>query len=184
MQETWVWPLGWENTLEKEMATHSSILAWRISWTEEPGGLQSMGSQRVRYYWATSLSFHFSLRNQTFNQNLKMPQKCPTEVRKWPKVCLSAELIHIIEPLSLLVAWWRWKGKAITFLHHIYAKSGSLLGCFSCVWPFVASSLLCPRDSPGKKTEVGFYFLLQIFPTQGSNPHLLCLLHCRQILNR
>jgi len=41
--------LGWEDPLEKEMATHSSILAWKISWTEEPGGLQSMGSQRVRH---------------------------------------------------------------------------------------------------------------------------------------
>ena len=47
MQETRVGSLGWEDTLEKEMATHSSILARRIPWTEEPGGLQSMGSQRV-----------------------------------------------------------------------------------------------------------------------------------------
>ena len=47
MQENWVHSLGWEDPLEKEMATHSSILAWRISWTEEPGGLQSTGSQRV-----------------------------------------------------------------------------------------------------------------------------------------
>ena len=45
MQETWVQFLGWEDSLEKETATHSSILAWRIPWTEEPGGLQSMGSQ-------------------------------------------------------------------------------------------------------------------------------------------
>ena len=49
MQETWVQSLGQEDALEKEMATHSSILAWRIPWTEEPGGLQSMGSQRVGY---------------------------------------------------------------------------------------------------------------------------------------
>ena len=49
VQETWVQSLGWEDPLEKEMATHSSILAWKISWTEEPGGLQSMGSQRVRH---------------------------------------------------------------------------------------------------------------------------------------
>ena len=49
MRETWVRPLGWEDPLEKEMATHSSILAWRIPWTEEPGRLQSMGSQRVGY---------------------------------------------------------------------------------------------------------------------------------------
>ena len=47
MQETWVRSLGWEETLEEEVATHSSIPSWRISWTEEPGGLQSMGSQRV-----------------------------------------------------------------------------------------------------------------------------------------
>ena len=47
MWETWVQSLGWEYPLEKEMATFSSILAWRIPWTEEPGGLQSMGLQGV-----------------------------------------------------------------------------------------------------------------------------------------
>ena len=48
MWEAWVRSLGWD-PLEKEMATHSSILAWKVSWTEEHGGLQSMGSQRVRH---------------------------------------------------------------------------------------------------------------------------------------
>ena len=48
-QETQVESLGWEDALEKGMATHSSILAWRIPWTEEPGRLLSMGSQRVRH---------------------------------------------------------------------------------------------------------------------------------------
>ena len=47
MWETWVKSLSWEDSLEEGMATHSGILAWRIPWTEEPGGLQSMGSQRV-----------------------------------------------------------------------------------------------------------------------------------------
>ena len=47
MWETWVQSLGWADPLEKEMATHSSILAWRIPWIEKLGGLQSMGSQRV-----------------------------------------------------------------------------------------------------------------------------------------
>ena len=47
MLETWVWSLGREDHLEKEMATHSSTLAWKIPWTEEPGRLQSLGSQRV-----------------------------------------------------------------------------------------------------------------------------------------
>ena len=53
MQETWVRSLGQEDPLEKEMATHSSNLAWRIPWTEEPGGLQSVGSQRVGHDLAT-----------------------------------------------------------------------------------------------------------------------------------
>ena len=52
-QETWVQSLSWEDPLEKEMATLFSILAWRIPWTEKPGGLQSTGLQRVRYDWAT-----------------------------------------------------------------------------------------------------------------------------------
>ena len=51
MQETQVWSLGLEDPLEKGMATHSSILAWEVPWAEEPGGLQSMGSQRVRHDW-------------------------------------------------------------------------------------------------------------------------------------
>ena len=52
-QETWIQSLGWEDPLEREMATHSSILAWEIPQTEEPGGLQSMWSQRVRHYLTT-----------------------------------------------------------------------------------------------------------------------------------
>ena len=48
VQETWVQSLGWEDPLEKGMTTRSSILAWTIPWTEDPGRLQSMGSQRVR----------------------------------------------------------------------------------------------------------------------------------------
>ena len=54
VQETRVRSLGWEDPLEEEMANHSSILAWKISWTEEPGGLQSMGSQRVGHDWETN----------------------------------------------------------------------------------------------------------------------------------
>ena len=56
MRETRVWSLGWEDPLEKEMATHSSILTWKMPWTEEPGRLQSMGSQRVGHDWVTSYS--------------------------------------------------------------------------------------------------------------------------------
>ena len=58
MWESWVQSLGWEDPLEKEMATYSSILAWRIPWTEKLGRLQSTGSQRVRHDWVTSLLDH------------------------------------------------------------------------------------------------------------------------------
>ena len=66
-QETRVWFLGWEDPLEKGMANHSSILAWEIPWTERPGGLQSMGLQRVGHDWVTNalhthfFRFHFFL---------------------------------------------------------------------------------------------------------------------------
>ena len=68
MQETWIWTLTWENPLEKGMATHSSILAWRIPWTEEPGGPQSMGSQRVRHNWTTNTFTSVSVLGE--NQNV------------------------------------------------------------------------------------------------------------------
>ena len=69
MPETWVQSLGQEDLLEKEMATHSSIIAWKIPWMEEPGRLQSMGSQKVRHDWATShllVQFHFRQSSDLF----------------------------------------------------------------------------------------------------------------------
>ena len=63
MQETWVWSLGWEDPLEKGMATHSSFLAWEFYGQRNLGGLQPMGSQRVRHDWVTdtfTLLFHKS----------------------------------------------------------------------------------------------------------------------------
>ena len=68
MRETWVWSLGWEDPLEQEMATYSSILGWRILWTEEPGRLQSMGSQRVGHNRVTNTSTFFFKR---YSSNLE-----------------------------------------------------------------------------------------------------------------
>ena len=70
MQETQVQSLDWEAPLEKGMATHSSILAWRIPWTEEPGGMQSMGSPRVRHQCETNT---FTL---TLNNNRQKAENC------------------------------------------------------------------------------------------------------------
>ena len=61
MRETWIWSLNWEESLDKGMVTHASIHAWRIPWTEDPGRLQSMGLQRVRYDWATNTHVHWNI---------------------------------------------------------------------------------------------------------------------------
>ena len=86
MREMWVRSLGREDPLEKEMATHSSILAWGIPWTEEPGGLQSMGSQRVGHDWASSMhvlhTLHsfYCFKHAKFFMNLYRQQ--------WPEISL------------------------------------------------------------------------------------------------
>ena len=64
MWETWVQSLDQEDPLEKGMATHSILPAWRIPWTEEPGGLQSMGLQRVRHSWTANTHTHNPLQTQ------------------------------------------------------------------------------------------------------------------------
>ena len=65
VQETQVQSLGWEDPLEKEMAAHSSTLAWKILWTEEPGRLLSMGSQRVNTTEQLHFHFHFGISRYT-----------------------------------------------------------------------------------------------------------------------
>ena len=69
MQETWVRSLDWEDPLEKGMATHSSILTWRIPWTEKPTRLQSIGSQRVRHNWGTNTHTHTHTHTHTQDAN-------------------------------------------------------------------------------------------------------------------
>ena len=81
MWETHVWSLGGEDPLEKEMATHSCILTWRISWTEEPGGLLSMGSQRVRHNRANNthivLLSHLATANNYTWKRLRWDKQIP-----------------------------------------------------------------------------------------------------------
>ena len=107
MRETWVLSLGWEDPLEKEMATHSSILAWRIPWAEEPGGLQSTGSQRVRHDWVISLS-------QNFDFNLiNIVSACLTWVLDWKpsRGMLCNPYLSLYPPVlryAAYVCWMRW----------------------------------------------------------------------------
>ena len=81
MWETQVRSLGQEDPLEKEMATHSSTLAWKIPWTEEPGSLQSMGSQRVRHDRATSLSLSLSTYMRHLEESRAFPRGSVQEMR-------------------------------------------------------------------------------------------------------
>ena len=93
MREARVQSLSWEDPLEKEMATHSSILAWRIPWREEPGGLQSMGSQRVRHDWATSLSLSFANLLCSLFIVCFLPLVCKINEEK--EFCLFCSLIYL-----------------------------------------------------------------------------------------
>ena len=107
MQETRVRFLAWEEPLEKEMATHSSILAWRIPWTEEPCWLQSMGSQRVGHDWESSLHFtslhwqpgfwcqsHFPLACPFFRAPSTVPRSCPLVLISW-WMTLAHSFVHL-----------------------------------------------------------------------------------------
>ena len=100
MPGTWVQSLGWEYPLEKEMATHSSILAWKIPWTEDPSGLQSTGSQRVRHNLATSLLLSANVNSNSRACSLK------TENSLYIKSC----------------NWW-WQGFLFILFTGIFQKS-------------------------------------------------------------
>ena len=87
-QETWVQSLGREDPLEEKMTTHSSVLAWNTSWKEKPGGLQSMGSQRVWHNWVTELASTSSFPSTSY----------------W-RDCLFLILHSFFSPLSILVSF-------------------------------------------------------------------------------
>ena len=100
VQETRLRSLGWEDPLENEMATHSSTLAWKIPWTEEPGRLQSMGSQRVGHDWATSLHFiHIPIYTKVLTN---------TRTRGYNKVEKSREyiILYLRILVSLTLIYW------------------------------------------------------------------------------
>ena len=92
MQETWVWSLGWEDPLEEGMATHSTILAWRIPWTEEPGGLQFMGSQKIGHNWETNKKKREWEKKPTSSTGDGSEESEKKEFSDWKqKVCLNVK---------------------------------------------------------------------------------------------
>ena len=160
MRETWVRSLVWEDPLEKEMATRSSILAWRIPWTEEPGGLQSMGSQRV---------FHSPALWQKIGLKIYWAWPHPSEQDPVsPSVSFSYQKVSI----SLLSSIRGWSE----------SESEVAQSCQTLCDP-IDSSLSQALLSMGFSRQEYWNGLpfpsLGNLPTQGSNPSLS---HCRQTL--
>ena len=169
MRETQVRSLGREDSLEKEMAIHSSTIAWEIPWTEELGRLQSMGSQRVRHDRATALCTHRYLTPPFY----RLGDRGNADTYSYYG---SAYLFLLFLPSEMLLP-------GFDFVYTVC--SDQTLGTLCAVLCLVSQPclILCDPmdcslpcfsvhgDSPGKNTGVGCHALLQgIFPTQGSNP--------------
>ena len=118
MQKTWVRSLSWEDPLEKEMAVHSSILAWKIPWTADPGRLPSMGSQRVGHDWVTSLQL-CSTAKLTVSNPQSFPGASPSRYLK-TKTLFKCRNFHMLTD--------QWKQSADSWLYYFepQAKSSPL----------------------------------------------------------
>ena len=110
--ETWVQSLGWEDPLEKEMATHSSTLAWKIPWIEEPGRLQSMGSQRVRPDWATSLSLGQGKEVFFFNW-IDYNKRSKNVFAEYPEKCTLKSIEFFFKLIDLISKFSSIKGSKV-----------------------------------------------------------------------
>ena len=126
MQETQVQSLGEEDPLEKGTATHSSILALEIPWTEEPGGLQSMGSQRVRQDWLTNTLTLFSVLGILQRMPYRSIRKRDSPVQKWTSV-LNRHFTKEKWPINI------WKGAHFinNYEHEILKHSEKPLTTYS-----------------------------------------------------
>ena len=155
MRETWVRSLGWEDPLEKEMAIHSSILAWRIPWMEKPSRLQSTELQRVGHDWsdlAAAVAYDkMALISKAYNRF------------QWNSFQKQLTLINLAKSFETNNKQMKWSVSCSVMFDYLPPHG-----------------LYSPWNSLGQNTEVGSLFLFQgIFPTQGSNPGLP---HCRRIL--
>ena len=153
MCETWVQYPGWENPLDKEMATHSSTLAWKILWTEECGRLQSMGLQRVGHDWATSeeeAKIHFFLSYMRDDLSslsfllsflMKFPRSAahkPLNVCVWMFVCAQLCLI-LCDPIDCSPpgpsVHWIFQARILEWVAVSFSRGSS--------WQVMQSTCLC-----------------------------------------
>ena len=137
--------LGWEDPLKEDMAAHSSILAWRMSWTEEPGGLQSMRSQRVGHdlrdlahmngnFWKGTIGDHGQIVETwlgfSFSPNPDL-DLLSVSVKQIPFYMLSLkEIIRIIYPPFIFPLPYNWSSSA----YKEFSNSGPLIHSFCCIW--------------------------------------------------
>ena len=140
MWETWVWSLGREDPLEKEMATHSSILAWRIPWAEELGRLQSTGSQRVGHDWVTSLHFTSSEWVAISSEHIRKLgfRECKLLIRDeaWNTTSRGPQLSRMPagKTVSFSLAWSLWGKES-----WVSASAPWTLGSLLVVWGFLGT---------------------------------------------
>ena len=177
--ETQVQSLGREDPLENGMATHSSILAWRIPWTEEPGGLQSMGSHRVRHNWSNLAHMHTHKRTHAHRLVLlgrELGQTSQRE-RSWQDLGWNLLLGLSILWEKNLILQKRWLGTRIfTAALITIAKMWKQLKCPSteegteCVHPYNAV-LLCHRKEENSVTCYSGWTLRTLKLKSGSVSH-------------
>ena len=124
-------PLGWKDPLEEEMATHSSILAWEIPWAEEPGGLQSTGSQTVRHDWATEHTHYDTCYNINKPQKHHASSKKTLLIHHKNEVQEQTKLIYDLRNQSsgCLSGGRDWLGGGSVEFLELWKCSTSCLGC-------------------------------------------------------
>ena len=163
MWETWVQPLGRKDLLEKEMVTHSNILAWKIPWMEKPGRLQSMGWKRVGQDWATSLSKDWLLLPWVSQRSLskeKVGRVGWQLHRPWTIGIFGS--CNLGPQSGIVLSWQRIKMEVVCVASTFRPIAKSLQSCLT-LRPHrrQPTRLPHPWDSPGKNTGVGRHFLLQ-----------------------
>ena len=157
VQETWPWFLGQKDPLEKVMATHSSILAWRIPWTEEPGGLQSTGLQRVRHGWVINIFTFFlhPLRLAHGNTSTVFLESKSFKIESGPKSSSYIPEFLMDIRCAINVSWIKivFVCVCVCVSHSVMSDSLRPHGFYmSLLAP--GSRLLCPWNSSGKNTGV------------------------------
>ena len=161
MLENWVWSLGQVDLLEKEMATYSSTLAWKIPWTEEPSRLQSMGSQRVGHDWATLLSlFTFISRSRPLDHGF-----CIFQLNWNSLIVFQSDWTHLcthLQSAKVLVA--------PHFLRFLKKLSPMIQPCLFPCWNILY--IFCQKgkiDLSGRCTK--FILWLHLSQSRGAQPN-------------